>query len=390
MQVAALQHPDTPKSRVSNAARTSARFPEVARSGGTFPKVSGHGGRPWLDAIPIQPKLAVGSRDNEFEREADRVADEVMRMPEPRFRQACPCGGGCPRCQTLQSPQTRERRRLMRLEANGTAVRGAPPLVHEVLSVPGQPLDQATRAFMEPRFGCDLQPVRVHTDASAGKAVTSLGAQAFTHGNDIYFIAGKYQPQSNAGRHLLAHELTHAIQQGHAPTQEVHNRAPPSIQRSSGEVNILQLDEMFNRVNVPEVEVIALLGRLSPSERQHVLINSLDYKSKLVASLGNTEMARAVDALGAELAVKLDWMAAEGTDYDLVKPRIQASSSLEQLAVLNNHAILASLRDGLWSWDGFAKCVELLGRQAPDVDMLIADAQVQAVLETAWGIPIRA
>ncbi len=77
----------------------------------------------------------------------------------------------------------------------------------------GAPLDQETRAFMEPRFGHDFSRVRIHTDARAAPVARSLDALAFTVGNDIAFAPGQYQPGSDAGRALLAHELTHTIQQ---------------------------------------------------------------------------------------------------------------------------------------------------------------------------------
>ena len=77
----------------------------------------------------------------------------------------------------------------------------------------GSPLDNQTRSFMESRFGNDFSGVRVHTDSSSVSMNKELGAQAFTHGNDIYFNSGKYNPGSSDGKKLLAHELTHTIQQ---------------------------------------------------------------------------------------------------------------------------------------------------------------------------------
>ncbi|HEV7859190.1 MAG TPA: DUF4157 domain-containing protein, partial [Pyrinomonadaceae bacterium] len=88
------------------------------------------------------------------------------------------------------------------------------PVVDEVLQSSGQPLDPATRSFMESRFGADFGPVRVHSDALATEAASSVAARAFTVGQDIVFGAGEYEPQTEAGRQLLAHELTHTVQQG--------------------------------------------------------------------------------------------------------------------------------------------------------------------------------
>jgi hypothetical protein len=88
-----------------------------------------------------------------------------------------------------------------------------PPIVHEVLRTPGQPLDNETRKFMEPRFGQDFSRVRVHTDAQAARSARAANAHAYTIGNDLVFGAGEYSPETARGRKLLAHELAHTMQQ---------------------------------------------------------------------------------------------------------------------------------------------------------------------------------
>jgi hypothetical protein len=92
-----------------------------------------------------------------------------------------------------------------------------PPIVDEVLRSPGRPLDAATRAFMEPRFGHDFSQVRVHADPRAAKSARAVNAMAYVVGQDIVFDAGRYAPGRIAGRRLLAHELAHVVQQGPAP-----------------------------------------------------------------------------------------------------------------------------------------------------------------------------
>lgn len=140
----------------------------------------------------IQPKLRVGAPGDAHEREADQVAEQVMRMPEPR-------------------PQTG------RQPSDDAGHVEAPATVHDVLRSPGHPLDASTRAFLEPRFGHDFSHVRVHTDAPAGDAALAIDARAFTAGSHVVFGAGEYAPQTEGGRHLLAHELTHVLQQGSPP-----------------------------------------------------------------------------------------------------------------------------------------------------------------------------
>lgn len=106
-------------------------------------------------------------------------------------------------------------RRLQRVRAAGTGEEQnvAPPIVHEVLRAPGQPLDAQTRTFMEPRFGYDFSQVRVHTGTRAAESARAVNALAYTVGRDVVFGASQYAPRTGAGTRLIAHELTHVMQQ---------------------------------------------------------------------------------------------------------------------------------------------------------------------------------
>jgi len=99
-------------------------------------------------------------------------------------------------------------------ETNGLGVQPtAPLLVRDVLNSPGQPLNQETRSFMEPRFGYDFSGVRVHTDEKAAESAQAVRANAYTAGQHVAFANGRYAPDSINGRQLIAHELTHVVQQ---------------------------------------------------------------------------------------------------------------------------------------------------------------------------------
>jgi hypothetical protein len=102
---------------------------------------------------------------------------------------------------------------LQRAAVSTAPIGGVPPIVHEVLRSPGQALDAGTRAFMEPRFSHDFSGVRVHTDAKAAESARSVNAFAYTVGRDLVFGTGQYAPGTMAGKRLLAHELTHVVQQ---------------------------------------------------------------------------------------------------------------------------------------------------------------------------------
>ncbi len=164
-----------------------------------------------------------------FEQEADRVADEVMRMPEPQLQRACACGGGCPRCRSdSQSPG----RTLSPTEpdrTSGTADSAGLPVVDEVLGRTGHPLEASTRTFMESRFGVDFSRVRLHTDSLAAESAKAIGARAFTVRNSIVFGPAQSTPGSKASQRLLAHELTHVVQQNRSGVASTST--PPSIQR---------------------------------------------------------------------------------------------------------------------------------------------------------------
>lgn len=161
----------------------------------------------------IQTQLAISQPGDEFEREAAGVSEQVVRMPEPQPQRTCACGGACPTCQTERPGQEHERVQTKRVQTGDTGQIAAPPSVHEAAATSGQPLDPATRGFMEPRFGRDFSRVRVHADAGAAGSAEAIDARAYTVGHHIVFGAGEYRPGTADGRRLLAHELAHVAQQ---------------------------------------------------------------------------------------------------------------------------------------------------------------------------------
>jgi len=150
--------------------------------------------------LGLQTKLTVNRPGDRHEREADRIAGRVMgSAPSP------PSGIG-------KITPTVQR------EPGGSTSDVAPAAVHDVIDLPGHGLDAGTRSLMESRFGHNFSRVRIHTDARAAEAARSVNARAFTVGRDVVFGEGKYEPNSRPGQRLLAHELTHVLQQtGPAP-----------------------------------------------------------------------------------------------------------------------------------------------------------------------------
>jgi uncharacterized protein DUF4157 len=131
------------------------------------------------------------------------------------LQRACACGrhtatsgGECEECRKKHQGV------LQRAAVNRAPVQEVPPIVYEVLGSPGRTLDVQTRQFMEPRFGHDFSNVRVHTDSKAAESARAVNALAYTVGRSIVFGDSQYMPHSVAGQTLLAHELTHVVQQG--------------------------------------------------------------------------------------------------------------------------------------------------------------------------------
>lgn len=239
-------------------------------------------------ALRVQPKLAVGAVDDPLEREADAVADRVV--------QASDAAG----------------------EASALPASG-----DQRFSVPGagSRMEADTLSFMQDRFGTNLSQVRIHTDGAAQRMSRELQARAFTVGNDIYFGAGRYSPDSDAGRHLLAHEVTHTLQQRQTPALQ---RAPipgwsftpadyAKLQSGGGKLTIAGDSSWF------------------PAKLQQNLFNTLDSLLGSKAAAAPTEGVNALDTFHGHLVVKKDaatakdaktQVAAAGTfDKDLAKAR---------------------------------------------------------------------
>ncbi len=141
------------------------------------------------------------------------------------LQRKCACGGS-PGVDGECSECREKRLSLQHAAANSAALSSTmPPIVHDVLHSPGQPLDASTRAFMEPRLGHDFSKVRVHSDTKAAESARAVSALAYTVGKDVVFGAGQYVPGTREGKRLMAHELTHVVQQ-----QSLQNKG--TIQRN--------------------------------------------------------------------------------------------------------------------------------------------------------------
>ena len=258
----------------------------------------------------LQPKLVVGPADDEYEREADRVADQAVSMPEPRVQRACPscdeneavqtsplatqitplvqrqakpeeeeeekiqtkplAGQISPLVQRQVEPEDEEEKKVQakrpddlvqrqeereeeeeKLQAKSLVQRVGPeggdavPQLEQSLVQArgnGRPLAEGFRGRMESAFGADFSSVRIHSDEQSDRLSRSIQARAFTRGHDIFLRQGEYQPASAGGQRLLAHELTHVVQQNSGAVQRAQMQAmervnPTKQLRSKGPIN---------------------------------------------------------------------------------------------------------------------------------------------------------
>lgn len=135
----------------------------------------------------------------------------AMPLARGLLQRKCACGGTS--AATGECAECQQRKLLQRRPSGASAPVTVPSIVHDVLRSPGQPLDSATRGYMEPRFGHDFGAVRVHTNSLAAESARAVNALAYTVGQSIVFGRGLYAPGSSSGRRLMAHELTHVVQQ---------------------------------------------------------------------------------------------------------------------------------------------------------------------------------
>jgi hypothetical protein len=213
----------------------------------------------------IQPKLTVNRPGDAFEREADRVADDVMRMPDPGWT---PTVQRAPQivqraCRECEDERRREHGSHASMSAGDAHVNrmcaeceeeqdGNLHAKHGTSDPPdvssgvesyvanrhgGQPLSDSARAYFEPRFGRDFSDVRVHTDTAAADSARALNARAYTFGSNVVFGGSEYAPETPAGRRLLAHELTHVVQQRQGGHDQAAMPSRVMPYRSAGSAN---------------------------------------------------------------------------------------------------------------------------------------------------------
>jgi hypothetical protein len=237
----------------------------------------------------------------------------------------------------------------------------APPTVREVLSSPGNPLDETTRRLMEPRFGYDFGRVRVHTDARAAASARAVNALAYTVGRNVVFDTGKYAPGTALGNALLAHELSHTIQQGFRPGS------------SLGTLSLTRPEEAAEQeANQAAAGVwTGKLYNVSPDRLTRLAREPADYKSKFneLNGLAMKALLNRLDALEREQLDDLRKHSGEAAHLGTGQQRLEIAmsavwySKFQRAVLAENKAVLQAQMDEFVPWpDQRAEIMRVLNR----------------------------
>ncbi|HEU4326217.1 MAG TPA: DUF4157 domain-containing protein [Roseiflexaceae bacterium] len=251
-------------------------FAPEPQSAPAAPPAGGDGFGNQTNAVPlIQASLRVNAPDDTFEQEAESVADMVMRSPAPSGDLDIP---------TDPSAALH----VQRASGEGTGLSASPSVetnIAQMQSGGGSPIPASDRSFFENRFGHDFSQIRIHTDSRAVETSRSLNARAFTVGTDIAFDAGEYQPGTASGRHLLAHELTHTIQQtGGIATKRIQR------QTTDEEEAVAEPEEMPS----PENAAAEAIATFNPADAEREREEPIEGEEATLAG----EESEAVDTSG--------------------------------------------------------------------------------------------
>jgi hypothetical protein len=247
----AFKNSNTKPSKLTDAKR---EFLGENSSGINFAKI--HINAP----VTFMPKLTVNQPNDSYEREADAVAEKVMSKPyihaNKKFDFSFRNKSGeiqrkCAECEE-------EEKKLQKKESGNSAI-PAYNTVNQALQSPGQPLDKSTRNFMESRFRHDFSQVSIHTNSIAAESASKVNAHAYTVGNKVIFAGGQYAPNTAAGRKLLAHELTHTIQQAPAKTSVLQSQLKVGAINTPEETEAEHVSEQITNGKINRVTQISAM-----------------------------------------------------------------------------------------------------------------------------------
>lgn len=253
---------------------------------------------------------------------AKKIAANPIGAKRLLVQRKCACGGTpgptgeCESCRKKR--MTLQRRTGPQTLTPNPQLCEVPSIVNEVLRSPGQPLDATTRQFMESRFDYDFSRVRVHADAKAAESAQAVNALAYTVGNQIAFVTSLYTPGSLEGRKLLAHELTHTVQQMRTGAHSASLSEPSAEQEAER-----------NSSEVAAGSMARVEGRVRPAAMQKADDSALDEKAKkIIEAAKDTSKGkdqRAIDAVNSIVKTYYDPALVDKVVYDEKDPGLTTS-----------------------------------------------------------------
>jgi hypothetical protein len=382
----------------------------------------------------IQTKFTLGKPGDAYEQEADHVADRIMNMPEPQVQRQ-PQDDEEEEAIQLKSigeqitpmvqkqPEDEDEREeeeeaIQTKSASGVSSEVNPELetsINGLMASGGQVLPKSTRDFFEPRFGYDFSGVKIHSDSKADMLNRELNSRAFTTGNDIFFGQGQYNPDTSSGRRLLAHELTHTVQQQAARKMvQADFAVPPTTPgRNVPTLSAARIQDAitYNQARHTDATEIGLMRDIlgisaTPAVIDADFVNAVvryqaQYGLQRDGRLGHDtadRLAREIIAesqllgpgnlgsLAPEFNLKTSLrtlITANNRTYADYRNAIQGATMLQQHVALRDRQLLRDLKRQL-SWNNWARCIELLGRRAPSGNRMRRNATVRAALAAAW------
>lgn len=229
----------------------------------------------------IQPKLKISQPNDEYEQEANRVAEQIMRISGPldsmtriATTQGKRVGRKCTTCEMEEKEEEEKLNINRKPSAYASNIEANDQVTNEISSfrtTSGSSLDSLTKEFMGSKFGYDFTDVRIHTGVMAGRSAQSVNALAYTVGKDIVFGEGQYQPNTLEGRRLLTHELTHVLQQQEMSLSTIQRQARQPLKSapsSSSASSSRTFEQVWQAFQVP--------FSLSEEERDQLALEALD------------------------------------------------------------------------------------------------------------------
>ncbi len=323
-------------------------------------------------AVAVQCKLAIGAVNDPLEAEADAMADQVMQMPTPQSVVRSAPGQvqrKCAECEEEEAVQRKPLASFIQKKGGEAGVAASDGVSSKINSSKGSgsSMDSSTQSFMESRFGTDFSNVKIHTGTDAVQMSRELNAQAFTVGNDIYFNSGKYNPSSDSGRHLLAHELTHTVQQSGGIGRKIQKRD----MMFDPAVIAVQLRDAMQGLGTDEEAIYAALAGRTSAQSEAIAAAYLTLTGRALQADLEDELTRGEllhlaqygqlsdenntpENRAAAVAIQLkDAMEGWGTDENAIYVALQGRSQAELALIttayqnLTSRSLMADLQDEL-------------------------------------------